>query len=646
MIFQGPSARLAGSPSMLAVILLAATGCCLHGAQPARDWSASRDTPFAVELGGRRIKAQSKPTGSWNEFVPVKIGQCRVDKPGVHTLSVKPIDAETWKPIGLLEVRLGPASKPQQSASASRPNILFILSDNQSYYEMSCHGHARIRTPHIDTLAKQGVEFSNFHAPPFCSPSRAVILTGQYAMRSGVHDTIGGRSIMHRDKTTIADVLKNHGYRTAIFGKWHLGFSYPHRPQDRGFEEVFVHGGGGIGQMEDYYGNTHYGPTFIHNGKPVPTKGFSTDALFDRAMQWIEKRRKEPFFCFLSTPVTHSPHQGPKALVERLKADGVTDNLHLFAQVQNLDANIGRILGKLDALGLTGKTIIVYASDQGMSDRGAPHGGNRMSLAHDPAHHVPFMVRMPGAAPRITHRLAGMIDFFPTVLDLCGIEPPESCDGLSLKPLLEGRDADYPPERTLIIQCPRGRDAAKWKNAAVKTDRWRLVEGAKLYDAQADPRQKNDVASRHPGVVAELRKKYEAYWADLPDQSRTLSRHILGAEACPQVVLNGMDWYTGDRPWHAGHFRRGGNGSWPVTVLKDGKYAFDCRIFPSEAEKPSGATRARIRIGDLEKELAVDAAAPGATFELDLKAGEYDLQTWLTQGGRERGALFVYVTSR
>ena len=206
-----------------------------------------------------------------------------------------------------------------------KPNVVFILSDNQSYYEMSCHGHADIKTPHIDKLAGQSVEFTNFHAPPFCSPSRAVILTGRYAMRSGVFTTISGRSILHKDEKTLPQFLKPHGYHSAIFGKWHLGFSYPYRPQDRGFDEVFVHGGGGVGQMEDYYGNSLFDTTFIHNGKVSPSKGYCTDVLFDRAMDYVEAKHKEkqPFFCFVSTPVTHSPHHGPKELVAQLKAEGI-----------------------------------------------------------------------------------------------------------------------------------------------------------------------------------------------------------------------------------------------------------------------------------------------------------------------------------
>ena len=134
---------------------------------------------------------------------------------------------------------------------ARKPNVVYILSDNQSYYELSCHGHEQIKTPHIDAFAKESVAFSHFYAPPYCSPSRSVMLTGRYAIRNGVFTTISGRSIMHKDAVTLPDILKQHNYRTAIFGKWHLGLSYPYRPQDRGFEEVFIHGGGGVGQLED-----------------------------------------------------------------------------------------------------------------------------------------------------------------------------------------------------------------------------------------------------------------------------------------------------------------------------------------------------------------------------------------------------------
>lgn len=531
-----------------------------------------------------------------------------------------------------------------QLSWAKPPNIVYILSDNQSYYEMSCHGHAQIKTPHIDRFAKESVEFTHFYAPPYCSPSRSVILTGQPAMRSGVFTTIAGRSIMHRDLTTLPDILKKNGYRSGIFGKWHLGFSYPHRPQDRGFDEVFIHRGGGVGQMEDYFGNTHYDTTFIHNGKVTPSKGFSTDTLFNRAMDFVESKKDQPFFCFVSTPVTHSPHFGPKDLVAKLKADGIKGDLGLFAQVQNLDTNIGRMLDKLDALGLAENTIVIYASDQGMNDRGAPHGDNRLGIPYDPAQQVPFFIRVPGAKPRVCERLAGMIDFFPTMLDFCGIEVPDVCDGLSLKPLILQETDGYPADRTLIIQCPRGRVAKKWKNSSVKTDRWRLVDGEKLYDIQADPRQKTDVASKHADVVSKLRAEYENYWTGIPDQSTTLSRHLLGAKECPEVMLNGTDWYAGGSPWASSHFRKPGNGKWAVSIVTDGRYQFECRHFPREADKAMNQTHAKIQIGEVVKEIQISKDATAARFELDLKAGDYDLQTWLGTGAKPIGALFVHVT--
>ena len=529
--------------------------------------------------------------------------------------------------------------------AAEKPNVVFILSDNQSYYEMSCHGHAEIQTPHIDKLAGQSTEFTNFHAPPFCSPSRAVILTGRYAMRSGVFTTISGRSILHKDEKTLPQFLKPHGYQSAIFGKWHLGFSYPYRPQDRGFDEVFVHGGGGVGQMEDYYGNSLFDTTFIHNGKVSPSKGYCTDVLFDRAMDYIEAKHKEkkPFFCFVSTPVTHSPHHGPKELVAKLKADGIEGNLQLYAQVQNLDTNIGRMMKKIKELGLAKDTILVYASDQGMNDRGAPHGDNRKGLGYDPAHHVPFMLRLPGADPKIISRLAGMIDFFPTILDLCGIKRPNNIDGISLKPLLVEKKG-YPADRTLIIQCPRSRQATKWKNSAVKTDRWRLVNGAKLYDVSVDPRQNTNIAQKNPTVVNQLRNAYEAYWADLPDQSTTLSRHLLGHPDClDEIVLNGMDWYRGASPWNSGAYKRPTNGVWAVTLSEQGRYQFECRRFPRAAKKAIGASMAEIKIGSHTAESNLADGDKKATFELTLEAGDYDLEASFANRHKRFGALWVYV---
>lgn len=531
-------------------------------------------------------------------------------------------------------------------ATAQKPmNVVFVLSDNQSYYEMSCHGHQDLKTPHLDRLAKQSVEFSHFYAPPYCSPSRSVIMSGRYAMRSGVFTTIAGRSIMHRQETTLAQILKQQNYRTAIFGKWHLGYSYPYRAQDRGFEEVFVHGGGGVGQMEDYYGNTLFDTTFLHNDQVVKSKGYCTDTLFDKAIDFVSQHKEETFFCFVSTPVTHSPHFGPKELVEELKQKGFEKNAELYGQIINLDENIGRLMTHIDELDLSENTIFIFASDQGMSDRGAPHGEQKLGLGFDPAHHVPFMIRMPGLEPRVTSRLAGMIDFFPTILDLCNIEVPEYVDGMSLKPLLHQNG--WPDDRTLIIQCPRSRVATKWKNSSVKTERWRLVDGEKLYNIKQDPRQSNNIADQFPEVVKKLRAAYEDYWADLPEQETTLSRMVLGAIGGERISLSAMEWYKGDSPWNHKHFQSNANGAWAIEVAKECKYQFKCYIYPKEADKPMGITKAKIKVGTQSLETDVDPNSRFVSFELHLKKGQYDLETLLVDvQNKTRGALFIHIEEK
>jgi hypothetical protein len=421
--------------------------------------------------------------------------------------------------------------------------------------------------------------------------------------------------------------------------------AYPHRPQDRGFDEVFMHGGGGIGQLEDYYGNSHYDPTFVHNGEVVHTEGYSTDVLFDRAMDWIDKQAGKPFFCLLSTPAVHAPHQGPK------DANGRNTGLH--GMIENFDMNVGRMMETLDRLELSESTVLIYASDQGSRYRGAPSGRENVGIAHDASHHVPFMVRLPGGRPRIDRNLTGMIDFVPTVLDLCGVEAPDNLDGVSLKPLLFGDGDAYPGDRTMIVQCPRERDARKWKNVSVKMGNWRLVSGKKLYDTRTDPKQKQNVAEAHPEIVQRLSRVYEDFWSSLPDQSQTLSHHLVGAGECPEVALNGMDWYKGAQPWTTGAMegapqkRRNQNGAWAVTIARKGTYRFELRRFPREANKPIGLSRARIKIGNLAEEKGFEKNATSVSFDLDLEPGDYDLQTWLGAepgSAMNYGALFVYVS--
>lgn len=531
------------------------------------------------------------------------------------------------------------------TVDARRPNVLLILTDNQAFDELSCHGHPHVMTPRIDAFAKEGVDFLNFHAPPFCSPSRALLLTGRYAMRAGIHNTIGGVSILHQSEKTLADLLGAQGYRTAVFGKWHLGYSYPFRPEDRGFQETFTHGGGGIGQLEDYFGNDHLDATFRHNGVFEATTGFSSDVLFGRAMKFIEKSKSEPFFCFVSTPATHRPWQAHPEAARKITERGgeySKNDLALYSMIENIDENVGRILDQLKDLKLAGDTIVIVATDQG-TRRERLH----KELAYDEYHQVFCMMRYPPLTTGKGHRsqaLSGMVDLAPTILDLCAVPLPANLDGRSLRPLLAGQKR-WEDDRSLIVQCPRGRKRSKWKNASVKTQRWRLLEGKLLFDFEADPRQKVDVADQHPEVVEKLKASYERFWNSLPEEEELLSWHVLGDPKAPEVRLNAMDWYRGGSPWHQLHVpKHKTTGAWMVKFARDGVYQFELRHYPREAPKARGAVKATVIAGGITRFRKLDPEDEFGMVEVELKKGVYDLEAKFELPEKEEvGALYLYV---
>lgn len=542
--------------------------------------------------------------------------------------------------------------------AADRPNVLLVLTDNQSLYELSCHGHSQLETPNIDLFASQSIDFMNFHAQPFCSPSRAELLTGRYALRSGVHNTVGGVSILRAGEATLANYLNGAGYRTAIFGKWHLGITFPYHPSQRGFEQVFIHGGGGIGQMEDYFGNNHVDATWDHNGVMEKSEGFSTDVLFQQAASFIHSSKDSPFFCFISTPATHTPYQYEPKARRRLMERGVIASeadLKLFSMIENIDDNFGQLMEKLEQWNLKENTIVILATDQGVQDRGAREprfSGKRKihNVGYDEKHAVFCMMRYPPMVQsRQSQALAGMIDITPTVLDLCGIPGPSSMDGRSLRPLLNGEE-DWKDDRKLIIQCPRSRYREKWKNGSVKTRQWRLVGGNELYDIAKDRSQLENVAAQFPDVVSALSDEYERFWASLPPASELLSRHPLGLLEAPEVRLVCMDWYRGGSPWHQLHLTRAkSNGVWPVDIERDGRYRFELRWYPRESPRPIGAITSSVRVGSTYVQKDMSPKADRAVMELNLKKGSYDLETafQLPPESNQKeswGAYFVYVS--
>lgn len=423
--------------------------------------------------------------------------------------------------------------------SARRPNIIVILTDDQGYGDVGRHGNPILKTPHLDRLHDESVRLTDFHVSSTCAPTRAAILSGRHDFRNGITHTIFERERMSLRTTTIAEVLRGAGYRTGIFGKWHLGDEPAYRPDRRGFEETFIHGCGGIGQSYvgscgDAPGNSYFNPVILHNGVFEETKGYCTDVFFNRAMGWIREVKGRPFLAFITPNAPHTPLDVP-AEYEKLYAGKVPPNTaKFFGMVQNIDDNLGRLLAMLEAEKLDRETLVIF-----MNDNGGTGGVPVWNAGMRGAKNTPYIGgtramsfwRWPGRlTPGERSNLTGHVDVFPTLAELAGVKLRGSLqaqvEGRSLVPLLQSASAAW-PERIFVRHIgrwPQGADPRgfKYGPVSVRNQRWQLVnpgrENARqweLYDLAADPGQKSNVAADHPQVVRQLEAAYDRWWDDV-----------------------------------------------------------------------------------------------------------------------------------
>jgi arylsulfatase A-like enzyme len=545
------------------------------------------------------------------------------------------------------------------------PNIVLVMTDDQGWAQLGMRGDPDLRTPHLDRLASESAEFRRFYASPVCAPTRASLMTGRHAYRTGVTDTWLGRALMAPDETTIAEVLGEAGYRTGLFGKWHLGDSHPMRPQDQGFQEVLVHRGGGIGQPSDPPGSDYTDPVLFHNGEPRRFEGYVTDVLFSEAMRFIDERGDAPFFAYIATNAPHAPYLVPDSYREPYAARGLPDrDARIYGMITNIDDNIGRLLASLDARGLRDDTIVVFMTDNGPTTERFTAGlRNRKGSTYEGGIRVPFFVRWPGhVAPRQVDTIAAHIDVLPTLLEAARVAPPGdvTIDGRSLLPLLRGDGGVGWPARTIHIQAHRGNTPQPLRNFAAITDRYKLVEGTgfaeppadgaqpELYDITTDPGEQHDLAAALPDEVDRLRRGYTQWFADVSSTRGFDPLPIaLGADAEPTVTLTRQDWRPiGADGWGAPHL-----GAWEVDVRTSGTY--DVRVelpplsaFASPARVDGG--RLSLALGDvrISRELPPEMASipldglqwPAGRATLDVRV--------TTPDGRDHGVWFVHVTRR
>lgn len=551
-------------------------------------------------------------------------------------------------------------------ATATRPNVVLIITDDQGYGDVGAHGNAMIRTPHMDKLWSQSVRLTNFHVDPTCAPTRSALMSGRYSNRTGIWHTIMGRSLMDDREVTLAETFQANGYRTGMFGKWHLGDNFPLRPEDQGFDYVVRHGGGGVGQGPDWWGNDYFDDTYWRNGVPEKFDGYCTDVWFREGVRFIERNRNQPFFCYISTNAPHGPLNVDPKYAKPYLEQGVPENMAKFyGMIENIDENLGILRRRLDALGLSRDTLLIFMTDNGTATGVARRAGadqwkgfnagmrGQKGSEYDGGHRVPLFVHWPAGdltEGRDADQLCAHIDVQPTLVDLCGLERPQgpAVDGTSLRLMLYG-DGKTLRDRILFVHSQRIAHPEKWRKTAVMTERWRLVNGEELYEIQSDPGQKNDVASAHPDVMAKLTAAYDQWWDSLEPAFSEYVRIGLGAEADNPTRLMSHDWLVADQKdsaWHQGNVKRGhlASGPWAVQVTRAGRYRFDLYRWPKHLNQAMKCKHAKLKLGELEAGHDISPDATHARFELDLKAGPAMLQTWLTnEQNQQHGAYFVWV---
>ncbi len=549
------------------------------------------------------------------------------------------------------------------AVAQSPPNILLVITDDQGFGDLGANGNPIVQTPRTDAFAKEAVRLKNFYVSPVCSPTRSSLLSGQYNYRTGVVDTFIGRSMMRPDVKTIAEYLAAAGYRTGLFGKWHLGDNYPMRPEDRGFQETLWHQGGGLAQPGDApeldAKTAYFDPVLRRNGKDVKTKGYCTDVFTDAAIDFIKADAKKPFFAYVAYNCPHGPFQVPDELRAKYAKFDLTENgfpkigqpwatkklntdeiARAYGMVENIDTNFGRMLQTLEDRKVAENTIVIYMTDNGPG--GVRWNGGlraRKGTVYDGGIRVPCYVRWPASfkgARSIDTPLAH-IDVTPTLLGACGVKG-EGFDGESFLGLLKGDDHWH--DRTLFFQWHRGDDPEKYRAFAARGPRYKLVQSVgvqpagkwqpkyELFDMTADPFEQKDLAEEKPDEVAKLKKEYEAWFASVTKKGFAPPRIVIGSEKENPVRLSRQDWRGPNAGWAADS-----EGYWEVKVERAGNYRIQLLTDP--------ATEVGFKIGTR----GGGSKGPNPEKELDitvpLDAGEMRFEAWAVVNGQRRGVRYA-----
>ena len=585
--------------------------------------------------------------------------------------------------ITLLAILLSATSLlSAQATPETKPNVVIVITDDQGMGDLGCHGNPVIKTPHLDDFYNDAVRFTNYHVSTTCAPTRGALMSGRHTNRLNVFHTISGRSLLFEDEVILPQILAQNGYTNGMFGKWHLGDNYPYRPEDRGFHEVVRHGGGGISQGPDYWGNDYFDDTYWHNGQTEEYRGYCTDVFFSEALNFIEANRDFPFFCYISTNAPHGPYNLPKEYFDIYKnEDELEERVQRFyGMISNIDDNFKALEDKLEKLDLTDNTILIFTTDNGTAaGRAFFNAGLRgqKGSEYDGGHRVPLLIRWPDGkltGGKDIDKLVAHYDLLPTFVDLLGLDfnPVKPLDGISLVPLLSETDPSW-PNRILYMDTQRLQNLVKYRRYSVMDDNWRLVNGTELYNMSKDRSQANNVIEEHPEVVAKLAEGYERWWQSFMDEGvderyayiKAGSQHEIPSRISAHDLMTGKHGHI----WHqyGAVTAVQATGKWKIEFVEDGEYKISLCRFPREsglainesfpakekiveldrampASVKTDFVQAYIYVADLSKSAEIVDGQKEVSFTAKISAGKYDMEAQLIdKNGRVHPAYYVYV---
>jgi len=473
-----------------------------------------------------------------------------------------------------LERTFGQANS--KNLKGSRPNIIFVMTDDQGMGDLSCMGNQVVKTPNIDAFYRKATRFTEYHVSPTCAPTRAALMSGRHEFRVGVTHTILGRERMALGIFTLPQALQSAGYKTGVFGKWHLGDGDKYLPINRGFDEVLIHGAGGIGQVNlgDFppnKENLYFDNVLLHNNTIVKTKGFCTDVFFDAALAWTKQKieSKEQYFTYISLNAPHAPLVAPDTYKKRFLDLGYDEGTAgRYGMIENIDDNFGMLMSKLSEWNALEKTLVIFTTDNGATHLGGTLNGEKIrhfnaglkggkNSPYEGGNHVPFFWYWKGGLVEGVdiNKLTAHVDIYKTFTELAGVKLPEKIqelEGRSLVPLLENKPNLKWEDRMLFTHCgrwPSGKvDEAKYVKFAVRNQQWRFVNNTELYDVSFDSGEKTNVFNQYPEVVSKFKIPYDTWWnKSLPlmvNENRSkINEHPLHVRYYKQLKEQGIpDW--------------------------------------------------------------------------------------------------------